>query len=83
MFTEAMNEFIKENGKYFDDEIVIKEVIVPNSDVINIVFGIMHKFNFNNDDNYHFRCELIFKNMARIAKEQNLKYFTLRFQGEE
>ena len=82
MYTAAINEFIKDNGRYFDEHIVIKEIDVPNSEAMSIVFGIMHKFNFNNDDNFHFRCELIFKNMTRIAKEQNLKFYTLRFQDE-
>lgn len=82
LYTAAINEFIKENGRYFDEHIVIKEVEVANSDALCIVFGIMHKFNFNNDDNFHFRCELIFKNMTRVAKEQNLKYYSLRFQDE-
>lgn len=82
MYTDAINEFIKENGKYFDDHIVIKEVTIPNSDTIGIVFGIMHKFNFNNDENLHYRTGLIFQNMIRIAKQQELEYFTLRFQEE-
>ena len=82
MYCAAINEFIKDNGRYLDEHIVIKEVEIVNSDAMSIVFGVMHKFNFNNDDNYHFRCELIFKNMTRIAKEQNLKYFALRFQEE-
>lgn len=82
MYCAAVNEFIKENGRYLDEEIVIKEVEIANSEAMSIVFGVMHKFNFNNDDNFLFRCELIFKNMARIAKEQNLKYYALRFQSE-
>lgn len=82
LYTAAINEFIKDNGRYFHEHIVIKEIDVPNSDSMSIIFGIMHKFNFNNDDNFHFRCELIFKNMTRIAQEQNLKYYTLRFQDD-
>lgn len=82
MYTAAVNEFIKENGRYLDEHIVIKEVSVVNADIMAIVFGVTHKFNFNNDDNFHYRCELIFKNMARIAQEQNLKYVALRFQDE-
>ena len=82
MYVAAMNDFIKENGRYLDGHIVIKEVSVPNCDCMVLVFGVNHKFNFNNDDSLHFRCELIFKNMIRIAKEQNLKYYTLRFHGE-
>lgn len=82
MYMAAINEFIKDNGRYFDEDVVIKEIEVANSEALYIVFGIMHKFNFNNDDNFHFRCELIFQNMTRIAKEQNLKYYCLRFQEE-
>lgn len=82
MYVAAMNEFVKENGRYLDGNVVIKEVNVPHGDAMILVFGISHKFNFNNDDTLHSRCDLIFKNMVRIAKEQNLKYYTLRFQGE-
>lgn len=82
MYMAAVNEFILNNGRYFDEKIVIKNVNIPNSDVIIICFGITHKFNFNNDDNFNFRCELIFKNMISIAKEQNLTYMALRFQDE-
>jgi len=82
MYTAAVNEFIKNNGKYFAEKIVIKKVTIPNSDVIVLCFGITHKFNFNNEDNFNHRCELIFKNMISIAKEQNLKYMALRFQEE-
>ena len=82
MFVAAFNEFIKDNGRYLDGELVIKEVHIANCDSLYLILGVTHKFNFNNDDSYHFRCELIFKNMIRIAKEQNLRYYTLRFQGE-
>ena len=79
MYTSAFDEFIKDNGRYLDESIVIKDISIVNEKCMNIVFGVTHKFNFNNDDNLHFRCELIFKNMVRIAKEQNLKYNSLRY----
>lgn len=79
MYTSAFDEFIKDNGRYLDESIVIKEIRIINEKCMVIIFGVTHKFNFNNDDNLHFRCELIFKNMVRIAKEQNLEFYSLRY----
>lgn len=79
LYVNALNDFIKANGRHFDEHAVVKHISICNQDAMSICIGITHKFNFNNDDNYNARKAMIFKNMTNIAKEQNLEFLSVRF----